>query len=135
MYKDRANKILQQINELAAISEDTDMITRVYGSDAFIDAGKKIIAWMQHIGLTASTDNMHNIRGRLNCGRANAKTLLIASHFDTVVNAGRFDGPLGIIMGLDIIENLVQTKTALPFNIELIAFCDEEGVRFHTTYL
>jgi allantoate deiminase len=135
MYQKRATKILQQINELAAISGETDMITRVYGSDAFIDAGKKIIAWMQHAGLTTHADNMHNIRARLNCGMPNAQTLLIASHFDTVVNAGKFDGPLGIIMGLDIIENLVQTKTALPFNIELVAFCDEEGVRFHTTYL
>lgn len=134
-YQHRANKILQQINELAAISEDTDMVTRTYGFSAFVDAGEKIMAWMQQIGLETRADNIHNIRGRLNCSNANAQTLIIASHYDTVVNAGRFDGPLGIIMGLDSIENLIQHKTVLPFNIELIAFCDEEGVRFHTTYL
>ena len=134
-YQNRATKILQHINELAAISEDVNVITRTYGSDAFIDAGKKILDWMKHAGLETSVDNMHNIRGKLKCSKADAKTLVIASHFDTVINAGKFDGPLGIIAGLDIIENLVQNKTALPFNIELIAFCDEEGVRFHTTYL
>ncbi len=134
-YRSRANKIFQQINELAAISEDNAFITRTYGTDAFVEAGKKIIGWMKDAGLTTSTDNIYNIRGRLNSNKSNAKTLLIASHFDTVVNAGKFDGPLGIIMGLDLMNELVQNKTDLPFNIELIAFCDEEGVRFHTTYL
>ncbi|MEP6746165.1 MAG: M20 family metallo-hydrolase [Bacteroidota bacterium] len=135
MYQHRANKIIQRINELAAISDVDGMITRVYGADAFVAAGKKIVEWMNQAGLATRADNIHNIRGRLNCNVENAKTFLIASHFDTVVNAGKFDGPLGIIMGLDIIEHLIQQKKMLPFNIELIAFCDEEGVRFHTTYL
>jgi allantoate deiminase len=64
-----------------------------------------------------------------------AKTFVLASHIDTVVNAGKFDGPLGVLMGLDLLENLLAQQTGLPFNIELIAFSDEEGVRFHTTYL
>jgi allantoate deiminase len=63
------------------------------------------------------------------------KTLVIASHIDTVVNAGRWDGPLGVVMGLDLVENIIRNGVRLPFHIELIAFCDEEGVRFHTTYL
>jgi len=134
-YQHRAAKILLQVNELAAISDAGGMISRVYGTPAFIKAGNKIIAWMQLAGLETSIDNMHNIRGRLKGNKAGAGTLIIASHFDTVVNAGKFDGPLGIIMGLDIIGRLVQNKTILPFNIELVAFCDEEGTRFHTTYL
>ncbi len=64
-----------------------------------------------------------------------AKTLVIASHLDTVLNAGRWDGPLGVLTGLEILENITRKNIQLPFHIELIAFCDEEGVRFHTTYL
>jgi allantoate deiminase len=67
--------------------------------------------------------------------KGDTKTFIIASHIDTVINAGKFDGPLGVIMGLDVIEQLIEAKGEPPFNIELIAFSDEEGVRFHTTYL
>ncbi len=134
-YEERADKIFSRINELAAITEDPEMVTRTYGSDAFIEAEKKIQQWMLNAGLETRIDNIGNVRGRLNASAANSKTLIIASHIDSVVNAGKFDGPLGVLTGLDLIENLVTNKTQLPFNIELIAFCDEEGVRFHTTYL
>jgi allantoate deiminase len=67
--------------------------------------------------------------------KTNAKTFVIASHIDTIVNAGKFDGPMGVLMGLDLIEQVIQSKTQLPFHIELIGFSDEEGCRFHTTYL
>lgn len=131
----RADKIFARVNELAAISEEQGMLTRTYGSDAFMEACEKVRSWMQSAGLETRTDNIGNVRGRLISGNENAKTFIIASHIDSVVNAGKFDGPLGIIMGLDLIENLAKNKVSLPFSFELIAFCDEEGIRFHTTYL
>lgn len=134
-YQERSEKIFSRIDELAAITEEAGKITRTYGSDAFIKAEKKIQQWMLDAGLETRIDNIGNVRGRLNTSAANAKTLIIASHIDSVINAGKFDGLLGVLTGLDLIENLVTNKTQLPFNIELIAFCDEEGVRFHTTYL
>ena len=132
-YSQRAQHILARINELASVSDDPDNITRTFGTAAFIKGSSTIAAWMQQAGLQTHTDNIGNVRGRLTASRPEAPTLVIASHMDTVVNAGRFDGPLGILLGLDILEHL--DKKNLPFHIELIAFSDEEGVRFHTTYL
>lgn len=134
-YLQRAEKILARINELAAISEDENCITRTFGTKSCIEADEKVSAWMKEAGLETRMDNIGNVRGKLLSKYPQAKTFVIASHLDTVVNAGKFDGPLGVIMGLDLIEQLVRTKTEIPFNIELIAFSDEEGVRFHTTYL
>jgi allantoate deiminase len=131
----RAEKIQSRIDELALISDDATCVSRIFGTKAFIDAQQKISAWMLEAGLQVHIDNIGNIRGRLLSKNASAKTFVIASHFDTVINAGKFDGPLGILMGLDLLEQLVDNKTTIPFNIELIAFSDEEGVRFHTTYL
>jgi len=130
-----ATLILQRINELAAISEMPGVITRTLGTEAFIKGRTLVAHWMQQAGLETRIDAIGNIRGRLASNKKDAKTLVIGSHIDTVVNAGKFDGPLGVLMGLALLEQLIQQKTPLPFNIELIAFCDEEGVRFHTTYL
>ena len=131
-YLQRAESILARINELAAVSEDEHHVTRTFGTAAFIKGSHMIAGWMQQAGLETHTDNIGNVRGRLRSTNASAKTLVLASHMDTVVNAGRFDGPLGVLLALDVIAHL---DTPLPFHIELIAFSDEEGVRFHTTYL
>ena len=134
-YLQRADRILQRINELASISEDKTCITRTYGTCAFIEGRNKVEKWMNDAGLETRIDNIGNVRARILSKNAGAKTFVIASHIDTIINAGKFDGPLGVVMGLDLIEQIIQTKTALPFHIELIGFCDEEGCRFHTTYL
>ncbi len=131
----RAEKILQRINELAFISEDENCITRTYGTKAFMEARDKVKEWMKEAGLRVRIDNIGNVRGKLISNDPGAKIFVIASHIDTVVNAGKFDGPLGVLMGLDLLEQLIKSKIELPFHIELIAFCDEEGCRFHTTYL
>lgn len=134
-YQQQATNILQRINELASISEEPGVITRTFGTDAFVKGSRLVSQWMQEAGLQTRIDNIGNIRGRLVSSNANAKTLVIASHIDTVVNAGKFDGPLGVLIGLNLLEQLIQQGTSLPFHIELIAFSDEEGCRFHTTYL
>lgn len=131
----RAEKVLQRIHQLAAISEDRSFITRTYGSAAFVQGRNKIEAWMKEAGLQTRVDNIGNIRGRLLSTTVNAKTFVIASHIDTVINAGQFDGALGVLIGIDIMEQIAQSGTELPFHIELAGFCDEEGCRFHTTYL
>lgn len=134
-YLKRAEKILQRINELASVSEDEGCITRTYGTNAFIEGRNKVEQWMKEAGLPTAIDNIGNIRGKLLSSAASAKTFVIASHIDTIINAGKFDGPLGVLAGLDLLEELIHSKTELPFHIELIGFCDEEGSRFHTTYL
>src|SRR5690606_4175342 len=57
------------------------------------------------------------------------------SHLDSVVNAGKYDGPLGVLVGLACVEQLAAQNKRLPFTIEVLGFADEEGVRYHTTYL
>lgn len=124
--------LLARIHELGAVSETHDCLTRTFGSMAFIKASQLILRWMQEAGLTTRIDNMGNVRGRLESKYLHARTLVIGSHFDTVVNAGKFDGPLGILMALEVVSSL---HVELPFHIEIVAFSDEEGVRYHTTYL
>jgi len=131
----RADKVMARVRELAAISEDGSCITRRFGTAAALEAGQKVMEWMLGAGLKVRVDNIGNIRGRWEAAGPGAKTLVIGSHVDTVVDAGQWDGPLGVLMGLDLLEELIAEGVELPFNIELIAFSDEEGVRFHTTYL
>ncbi|QIL77103.1 allantoate amidohydrolase [Hymenobacter sp. HDW8] len=134
-YVHRAEQLLQRINTLAAISEDQSCITRTFGTPAFLAGSALVKSWMETAGLETRIDSIGNVRGRLVSPQSEAKTFVIASHIDTVVNAGKFDGPLGVLLGLDLLEQLVQRRVELPFHIELIAFSDEEGCRFHTTYL
>jgi allantoate deiminase len=134
-YIERASTILQRINELATVTELPGTVTRTFGTYAFLEGSRKVMNWMTEAGLPTHIDNMGNVHGKLMSNTPGAKTLVIASHIDTVVNAGKFDGPLGVLMGLDCLEQLIASQTNLPFHIELIAFSDEEGVRFHTTYL
>jgi allantoate deiminase len=134
-YFQRTERVLQRINELASISEDEGYITRTYGTKAFIEGRNKVKQWMTEAGLQTRIDNIGNVRGRLLSRNPQAKTFVIASHIDTIINAGKFDGPLGVLIGLDIIEQLILSKSEIPFHIELVGFCDEEGCRFHTTYL
>ena len=76
---------------------------------------------------------MRGLRAADRPGPLAGKRLLIGSHIDTVVNAGRYDGMLGVVAGLIAVEELRARAVRLPFAIELLAFGDEEGVRFPTT--
>jgi allantoate deiminase len=134
-YLLRAEKVLLRIEQLAAISEDAAGVTRTFGTPAFLRGRELVQGWMDAAGLATRVDSIGNVRGRLVSTQPGAKTFVIASHIDTVVNAGKFDGPLGVLLGLDLLEQLIAARTELPFHVELIGFSDEEGVRFHTTYL
>jgi allantoate deiminase len=126
---------MRRIEALAAISDDSQGVTRTFGTPAFLAGSALVRSWLEAAGLATRIDGIGNVRGRLASPHPAAKTFVIASHIDTVVNAGKFDGPLGVLLGLDLLEQLVSQQAELPFHIELIAFSDEEGCRFHTTYL
>ena len=116
-YLVRAENIMRRINELAVISEDATGITRTFGTEAFLAGSCKVKSWMEEAGLETRVDNIGNVRGKLTSNNPAAKTFVIASHMDTVVNAGKFDGPLGVLMGLDIAEQLFSYRDKLPFHI------------------
>lgn len=134
-YPERAAELLRRIHELAAISEEPGVVTRTFGTPAFVRGRELVQGWMRQAGLETRVDTIGNLRGRLASARPDAPTFVIGSHIDTVVNAGRFDGPLGVLLGLELLRELQARQLELPFHLELLAFSDEEGVRFHTTYL
>ncbi len=136
-YLERTRQILTRIDALAAISEDATgaTVTRRFGTPAFVQGRALVQGWFEAAGLATRLDGIGNLRGRLASRRPGAKTFVLASHIDTVVNAGKYDGPLGVLMGLNLVESIIQQGIELPFHLELMAFSDEEGVRFHTTYL
>jgi allantoate deiminase len=125
-------RIMQRINALAKISEEQGALTRTFASSAMRRANDLVAAWMRDAGMTVREDAIGNLIGRYEGTEPNAKTLLLGSHLDTVRDAGKFDGPLGVVLAIACVENL---KGRLPFAIEVVGFCDEEGVRYQSTYL
>jgi allantoate deiminase len=134
-YLERAVLIDERINELSIYSDDEHGITRVFGTASFIECGNKIASWMREAGLETRIDNIGNIRGKLKSKNPEAKTFIIGSHFDTAIHAGKYEGVLGIVAGIDLMQNLISKKISFPFHIELIAFSISEGIRFNCPYV
>ncbi len=135
VYLSRANIIKDQIEELGQFSDESRHITRLFGTTASRQCAQKIKEWMEKAGLQTKIDLLGSVHGRIECKNKNAKTFVIASHYDTVINAGRWDGPLGILCGIDAAANLLNQNYELPFHLEVIAFSEEEGIRFKEPYL
>ncbi|MGZ4195096.1 MAG: allantoate amidohydrolase [Solirubrobacteraceae bacterium] len=128
-----ADAVLRRCDELAAFSEEDGHLTRRFATDALWQAGETVRAWMEAAGLTVRRDAIGNLIGRL--GDGDRQTLLIGSHLDTVRDAGRYDGMLGVLVAIGCLERLRNEGRSLPYAVEVLAFADEEGVRFGTGYL
>ena len=128
-------QIMQRARELAQITEQADGLTCSYLTPAHRQTAQTLARWMQEAGLQVQIDAVGNVRGRYAGGAANAKTLFTGSHYDTVVDAGWYDGRLGILLPLAVLAHCRARQLQLPFDVELIAFAEEEGVRFQSTFL
>ncbi len=128
-------RVSQRLELLACISDSPDCISRFYGTPAFTKAGELIAMWMTEAGLDVTTDCVGNIRGTLNSTDPSAKHFVVGSHHDSVHNAGKYDGPLGILIGLEMAIHVQQLSLELPYHLTIVAFADEEGARFNTSYL
>ena len=128
-----AKRIIERCRELAAISDVDGETTRLFLSPATRKAHALLIRWMSEAGLATRVDDVGNVRGRRAATNPNAPTLLLFSHIDTVRNAGAFDGPLGVVLSVEAIA--VLGTRPMPFNIEVIAFSEEEGIRFGFPFL
>jgi hydantoinase/carbamoylase family amidase len=126
---------MARCDELAAYTEEPGRITRSYGTPALTAARDVIAQWMRDAGLEVRIDAVGNVRGRGQGSEPVAPALLLGSHLDSVRDAGRYDGPLGILVALEAIDYLRHRPQPVPFPVEVIAFADEEGLRFQTTYL
>ena len=134
-YSERALLINERINQLSLYTDNEHGITRAFGTASFLECGNKIASWMREAGLETRVDNIGNIRGKLKSKNPDAKTFVIGSHFDTTIHTGKYEGVLGILAGIDLMENLISQNILFPFDIELIAFGHSEGVRFNCPYL
>ena len=130
-----ASRIVQRIDALAAISESPTALTRICFSPEHRRAGDLILRWMEEAGLTARMDEIGNAIGRYEGSTPGLPCLMIGSHFDTVRDAGKWDGPLGVLTGIECAAEAARRGLRLPFALEVVAFADEEGVRFSSTLL
>ncbi|MBV1699273.1 MAG: allantoate amidohydrolase [Hyphomicrobiales bacterium] len=125
--------IAARLLELAAITDEPGHLTRLYLSPAHRKAADLVAAWMREAGMTAQIDALGNVVGRYDARNPGARTLLLGSHIDTVRNAGRFDGALGVVTAVEAVKAASKSAKRFAFAIEVVAFGDEEGVRFAST--
>ena len=130
-----AAQVVDRLMQLGEISDEPGMLTRTFLSPAMGEANELMRRWMEEAGLQVTLDDWGNIIGRLASTNPEAKTLLLGSHLDTVRNAGRYDGPLGVLLALAACEELQKAGHRLAFHVDVIGFSDEEGLRFHSAYL
>ena len=119
-----AARVLERCDRLAAISEEPGRLTRRFGTDAMREANALVGGWMREAGLEPREDAVRNLIGR----RGGGPLPVLGSHLDTVVDAGRYDGPLGVLIAIEAAERVDRP-------LEVVGFADEEGVRFGTAYL
>jgi allantoate deiminase len=129
------DEIVGRINELAAISESPEHLTRIFLSKEHRAAADLILGWMREAGMRAHLDAIGNVCGRYEGERPGLPCLMLGSHYDTVRDAGKWDGPLGLVTAIACVADLNRRGKRLPFAIEATGFADEEGVRFASTLL
>lgn len=148
-----ARQLVSMLGELGRVTDESGRLTRTFLSPAMQRANALVAGWMKDAGLTVRVDAVGNLIGRLEACRAGSpdpvfsrnrggagrsalpKTLLLGSHLDTVRDAGRFDGPLGVLLPIVALGELRRCGVKLPFAVEVLGFSEEEGVRFASAYL
>lgn len=126
-------RVMRRLDELAQFSSEPGGLTRLFLTAEHKAAATQVAAWMRDAGMTAALDAAGNVVGRYEGAEAGAPALLLGSHIDTVCNAGKYDGNLGVIAAIEAVAALHAGSRRLPFAVEVLAFGDEEGVRFLVT--
>lgn len=151
-WGERARRIEQRLQELAGITDESGMLTRTFLSPAMREANARVREWMREGGLQTEEDYAGNLVGRQGSNVESAPAaagsntnrqlqdrrspiLLIGSHLDTVRNAGRYDGPLGVVLGIEVADWARSAGRQFPFELAVVGFSDEEGVRFKIGFL
>lgn len=129
------DEIVGRINRLGTISEAPDHLARIFLTSEHRAAAELILTWMRDAGMRAHLDAIGNVCGRYEGEGAGLPCLMLGSHFDTVRDAGKWDGPLGLITAVSCVGDLHKRGRRLPFAVEVTGFADEEGVRFASTLL
>ena len=134
-FQRAALEIMKRCDELASISSLKTGISRLYLTPEHKSCNALVGEWMKSAGMNVWQDQAGNICGRYASENPEAKTLILGSHLDTIPNAGKYDGILGVLVAIESVRLLKAKKRKLPFHIEVLGFGDEEGSRFGTTLL
>ena len=126
---------MERCDALARHSELPGGLTRVYLSEEQRHANELVLGWMREAGMQARIDAIGNVVGRYEGERPGLPCLMVGSHLDTVRDAGKYDGMLGVISAIECVDALNTRNKRMPFALEVVGFADEEGVRFSTTLL
>lgn len=127
--------LLERADALAAISEMAPKLARSYLTPEHKRASELVLGWMRAAGMEAKLDAAGNCAGRYEGSKPGLPCLMLGSHLDTVRDAGKYDGMLGVIAAIACVEALHRAGERLPFAIEVLGFGDEEGVRFGGTLI
>ncbi len=133
---ERAQRAIAECRLIAAMSEEPDRTTRRFLTPPTHDVHAHLRRRMEALGMKVQTDAAGNLRGLLEPPGARGRRLILGSHIDTVPNAGAFDGVLGVVLALELVQELIQNakqRELLP--IEVIAFSEEEGIRFGVPFI
>ena len=128
-----AHSIVERCRALAAMSESPTGLLRTFLSPPMREVHQRLRQWMEAAGMTVSVDAAGNLRGVYPATTTPAPRLLLGSHVDTVPDAGAFDGALGVVLAIALVDALGGRR--LPFSIEVAAFSEEEGVRFGVPFI
>jgi beta-ureidopropionase / N-carbamoyl-L-amino-acid hydrolase len=127
--------IIAMADELARLSDRPDRLSCSYLTPAHRATAALLRDWMLAAGLEVELDAVGNVIGRWRNTAASERTLVTGSHYDTVVNAGKFDGRLGILLPIAVVARLRSAGVRLPYTLTVVGFAEEEGVRFKSTFL
>lgn len=130
-----ARRLMRRLDEFADLTDEPGKLTRLYLSPAYRAACDLYAKWAREIGLDPEIDAAGNVHARYEGKRPDAPVLMIGSHIDTVRDAGRYDGNLGALAALAVVEQFAERGERLDHAIDVVAFGDEEGVRFPTTMI
>src|SRR5579871_6244516 len=131
--REAGRRLMARLEAFAAFTDEPGRLTRLFLSDAHKAAARAFIGWCADAGLAARIDAAGNVVARYEGKLAGAPALMIGSHIDTVRDAGRYDGNYGALAALAVVETLAAADERLDHAIEIVAFGDEEGVRFRST--
>ncbi|WP_428248635.1 allantoate amidohydrolase [Ferrovibrio sp.] len=128
-----APKMMARLDELGRVSDNPENLTRTTFTPAHKQGNALALGWMQEAGMQTSADAAGNITGIYAGSDPSLPRLMLGSHLDTVRNAGKYDGMLGVIAAIACVEELHKQGRRLPFGIEVVGFSNEEGTRFGAT--
>lgn len=135
MTSREAALIMERCDELATHSRSAEHLERVHLSPEHAAANALVAGWMSEAGLTTWQDAAGNQCGRLEGQTPGLPALMLGSHIDTVPDAGRYDGMLGVLLAIAVAARIAGSGRRLPFALEVVAFSDEEGTRFGAALL